>query len=124
MSWLSHLSAWISPRRKAVGVTVTVPLPAMSPATGDTPMSITAIIALLSTLSSLVPEVVKLLETVESAFPNASVDTKIESVVKVLEGLATAENGLSPVIGILGGLIGTLHPANVVAAPKPAQIPQ
>ena len=78
-------------------------------------MSITAIIALLSTLSSLVPEVVKLLETVESAFPNASVDTKIESVVKVLEGLATAENGMSPVIGILGGLIGTLHPANKAA---------
>ncbi len=74
-------------------------------------MSIAAIVTLLSTLSSLVPEVVKLLNAVEAAFPNATVDAKIQSVIKVLDGLSTAENDLSPVTKVLGGLLGGLHPA-------------
>lgn len=80
-------------------------------------MGLTAILNLLATVNALLPEVIKLLTAVETAFPNATVDAKIAEVIKVLQGFSTVENDLTSPISAIGGLIGALHSASTAAKP-------
>lgn len=71
-------------------------------------MNLTAIIAALQAANSLLPEVVTLIQGIEKAFPNATVDAKLNSVIAALQKFETAESELSAPISIVTSLLSSI----------------
>lgn len=78
-------------------------------------MSISVILSALQAINALLPEVVTLVQAVEKAFPNATVDAKLEQVVGVLNSFQTLESELSSPISLITGIVKSLHPTNTPA---------
>jgi hypothetical protein len=126
--WLGVLLRYVRPTFKPAGVVVTVPLPFVQPPEIQD-MNLAAILAFLQSVNALLPEVVKLVQIVEAAFPNATVDAKLNQVISVLNGIQTVENDLTSPISAITSIITGLHstvatdPAPKVAISTPSTAP-
>lgn len=106
---LGGLVSWLFSGFKgkpSVGISVTIPLAVASiPLPEQKPMSFAAIVTLLQGVNALLPEVITLLSVLESAFPNASVDAKLEEVIKAVKAFETVEGELTSPISVITSLI-------------------
>lgn len=86
-------------------------------------MSLTAILAALQAVNALLPEVTALIATIEKAFPNATLDAKLNQVLAVLNGLGTVESELASPFSLVTGLVSNLfgtHASTPVKTATPA----
>ena len=107
---------------KSLGVSVTIPLSIATLPTEST-MTIAQILAALSGVNALLPEVIKLIQAIETAFPNATVDAKLAQVIAALNSFENLESEVSSPLTILSGLVtGLFHSGatSAAAAPSPA----
>jgi hypothetical protein len=83
-------------------------------------MSLTAIVAALQAINSLLPEVVSIINSIEAAFPNATVDAKLNEVVKILQSFQTVESEVSSPLSAVTSLVTSLFASKAAATPAPA----
>lgn len=115
--WLLTVLRHVHPTIKPVGMVISVPLPlATLPPAPEPPMNLGTFLAALQAINALLPEVVVLIQGIEKAFPDATLDAKLDAVVKTLQSFQALEAELAQPVSIVQGIVKSLTGAKPALA--------